>query len=249
MPLDSHRRDWNELGELDPFWAVLSDPSRKFGRWDISEFLETGVVEVRELLSIAEKLGYPAARFRALDFGCGVGRLTRALAGHFEECTGVDISAPMVAKARELSGPLANCNFILNEEEGLSRFSDDSFDFVLSRLVLQHLPNTRAIESYIREFVRVLRKKGLLVFQLPCFIPIRNRLQFRRRIYAGLRMMGFGHDYVYQKLHLHPIRMNHVPEEKVRRMIEFVNAKLVLMRRDPREPSEPILSATYFVTK
>lgn len=249
MPLDNHKLDWDELGELDPFWAVLSDPNRKFGRWDVNEFLETGVVEVQELLSIADELGYPAARFRALDFGCGVGRLTRALATHFQECTGVDISASMVAKASDLSRSLGNCSFIVNEEEGLSRFSDDSFDFVVSRLVLQHLPSTKAIESYIREFVRVLRKNGLLVFQLPCFIPIRNRLQLRRRIYACLRMLGFGHDYVYQKLHLHPIRMNYVPEERVRQMIEFANANLVLMRHDPREPSEPIVSATYFVTK
>jgi SAM-dependent methyltransferase len=249
MLLDKHKRDWDELGELDPFWAVLSDPSRRFGRWDVKEFFETGEVEIQQLLSVADQLGYPAARIRALDFGCGVGRLTRALAGHFQECTGVDISASMVAKARELSRSLGNCSFVVNEEVDLSRFSDDSFDFVLTKQVLQHLPSKKAIENYIREFVRVLKKDGLLVFQLPCFIPIRNRLQFRRRIWACLRMVGFRHDYVYQKLHLHPIRMNYVPEEKVCRMIEFVNAKLVLIRPDPREPSEPIVSATYFVTK
>jgi len=247
--LDRHRRDWDELGKLDPFWAVLSDPSRRFGRWEVQEFFKTGEVEIQQLLLLADQLGYPAARIRALDFGCGVGRLTRALAGHFQECTGVDISAPMVARARELSGSLGNCSFVVNEEVGPGRFSDDSFDFVVSKLVLQHLPSKKAIENCIRELVRILKKDGLLVFQLPCFIPIRNRLQFRRRIYACLRMVGFGHDYVYQRLHLHPIRMNYVPEGKVCRMIDLVSAKLVLMRPDPREPTEPIVSATYFVTK
>jgi len=249
MLLDKHRRDWDELGELDPFWAVLSDRSRQFGRWELKEFFETGEAEIDQLLSVAELLGYPASRIRALDFGCGIGRLTRPLATYFQECTGVDISGTMVTKARELSGPLTNCSFIVNEGTGLSRVSNDSIDCVVSKLVLQHLPNKEAIQSCIREFVRVLKKDGLLVFQLPRFIPIRNRLQFRRRAYACLRRIGFRHSFVYHRLHLNPMRMSYIPEEEVSRMIEFSGAKLLLIRPDPREPTEPIVSSTYFVTK
>lgn len=247
--LNRHRRDWDDLGEMDPFWAVLSDPDRKFGRWDVKEFFETGEAEIRQLLSVAERLGYPAARTQALDFGCGVGRLTRALAAHFHECTGVDISRHMVAKARELSESIANCSFVVCEDAGLGKFADDSFDFVLSRLVLQHLPNEKVIESYVREFVRILKKDGLLVFQVPCSIPIRNRLQFRRRIYACLRMVGFRHDYLYQNLHLHPIRMSCIPEKRIGQMIDLLHARLVFMRPDSKPPKETIDSATYFVTK
>src|SRR5438552_7766580 len=128
MLLDKHRRDWNELGELDPFWAVLSDPTRQFGRWESKEFFETGEAEIEQLLSMAKRLGYPASRTRALDFGCGVGRLTRPLAAYFQDCTGVDISSSMAAKARELSRSFFNCSFIVTDGTGLSGIPSDSVD-------------------------------------------------------------------------------------------------------------------------
>ena len=30
----AHRRDWEAIASLDPYWAVLSDPDRKHGRWE-----------------------------------------------------------------------------------------------------------------------------------------------------------------------------------------------------------------------
>ncbi len=29
MPMDNHKRDWDELGELDPFWAVLGEGTKR----------------------------------------------------------------------------------------------------------------------------------------------------------------------------------------------------------------------------
>ena len=45
-----HVRDWEELAELDPLWAVLSDPRRAGGRWPIAEFFATGEGEVSDAL-------------------------------------------------------------------------------------------------------------------------------------------------------------------------------------------------------
>ena len=44
--------------------------------------------------------GSPAARRSALDFGCGIGRLSQALAEHFDQVYGVDISPKMIELAR-----------------------------------------------------------------------------------------------------------------------------------------------------
>jgi SAM-dependent methyltransferase len=249
MLLDKHRRDWDELGELDPFWAVLSDPSRQFSRWESKEFFETGEAEIEQLLSVAQRLSYPASRTRALDFGCGIGRLTRPLAAHFQECVGVDISSSMLAKARELTRSFPNCSFIVNDGAGLAGIPSDSVDFIVSKLVLQHLPDKKTIHSCVREFIRVLKKDGLLVFQLPSFIPVRNRLQFRRRAYACLRMIGLRCNFIYQRLHLNPMRMNYLPQEVVFRITQSCGAKLLLVQPDPRELTGAIESSTYFVTK
>ncbi|HZI58619.1 MAG TPA: hypothetical protein VFF39_17695 [Verrucomicrobiae bacterium] len=37
-----HARDWEEMAAIDPLWAILSAPEKRFGSWDIDEFLRTG---------------------------------------------------------------------------------------------------------------------------------------------------------------------------------------------------------------
>lgn len=108
MPLNSHKRDWEDLGKVDPLWAILSSPEKKFGNWNIDDFFVTGTIEIDKAMACAAKLGHPAGREVALDFGCGVGRLTRALARHFRHCHGVDISESMLARARELNASFSN---------------------------------------------------------------------------------------------------------------------------------------------
>ena len=55
---------------------------------------------------------------------------------------------------------------MLNARDDLSIFADGAFDFVFSFLVLQHMPPPLA-ESYLREFVRVLKPGGIGYFQMP----------------------------------------------------------------------------------
>src|SRR5262249_14322414 len=93
LPLEQHEQDWTEL---DPYWAILTTSGKRFGRWDSDEFFATGPPEVEGLMNRAAQLGHPQQYRRALDFGCGLGRVTRALADRFEECVGVDISENMV---------------------------------------------------------------------------------------------------------------------------------------------------------
>ena len=113
MALERHKRDWEDLAKLDAFRAVLVEPQSE------EEFFRSGADEVAAVLAEAERLGRPAQRERALDFGCGLGRLTRALAGSFAECVGVDISATMVERARELNAAVPGCTFVVNTEPHL----------------------------------------------------------------------------------------------------------------------------------
>ena len=101
MRLDAHQRDWDELAELDPLWAVMTCKEKHLGKWDPREVFDSGKREIEPLMrKIAGLLG---ARKRSLDFGCGVGRFTSALSGYFTESNGLDISDRMVEKAKEFS--------------------------------------------------------------------------------------------------------------------------------------------------
>src|SRR5437867_2168868 len=95
MSIRRVRTQWEDLARTDPLWAILSDPAKRGNRWDEQQFFHTGEEEIREVLRHIGSLGLRLRHARALDFGCGVGRLTQALAGRFTETHGVDISPSM----------------------------------------------------------------------------------------------------------------------------------------------------------
>lgn len=245
--LRRHERDWQELATLDPLWAILSDPARRYGGWDTEEFLATGRNDVGQILQRAADLGCDPPRGRALDFGSGAGRLTRALSEEFDEAVGVDISSEMVRLARELNADRPNSTFLVNVAPDLRHLEDESFDFVLSLIVLQHLPTRNGILRYIDEFMRVLRPGGLAVFQLPTAISWANRRQLRRRLYRLLRSFGASERFLYERLHVHPIRMTFIPRERVEAQIERFGGLVVEAVADDLAPGTR--SYRWFVVK
>jgi SAM-dependent methyltransferase len=166
MRLRLLRLHWERLGRRDPCWAVLTHPTKQGGRWDVEQFFRTGTDELTAVLAEAERRGVPVTRSRALDFGCGAGRVTQAMAGQFDRADGVDISASMLRVARAHNQHADRCVYHLNTANDLALFEDDAFSFVYSTLVLQHM-EPRYSRAYIRELLRVLQPGGLLVFQVP----------------------------------------------------------------------------------
>ncbi len=219
--LDALRRDWTTLGEADPLWAVCVDPDKRGGRWNTCEFLASGRAEVADLLAELGRLG-GCPRQTAIDFGCGVGRITAALSEHFGTVTGIDISQSMLAHARSLHSGNSNCRFLLHVKPDLSIFEDNSVDLVYSSLVLQHVPPTLA-DAYLTEFVRIVRPGGAIVIVVP---------ESHRRTPGGLvytyaprslirwlqcRVFGFPA----------PMDMNTVPASRVRAVVESRGARLM----------------------
>ncbi|MCC5877144.1 MAG: class I SAM-dependent methyltransferase [Candidatus Sumerlaeia bacterium] len=209
-----HQQDWEELARLDPMWAVLSHPDMSRNRWDESAFYDTGRKVIEGERKTLESLGLPSSFDRVLDFGCGLGRLTYAWAPYARECVGVDISESMVAQAAE-KARASNCRFIHNERPDLTLFEDASFDMVHTLIVLQHIPSRDDIETYLREFIRVTRPGGVIYFQLPSGLPVKQRIKVRRYLYHFLMSIGFKSKWLYEKFTINPMKMNHIPVERV----------------------------------
>lgn len=165
MEFETLRQNWHRFGEIDPLGAILTEAGGT-GRWSPERFFETGRQEIAEVVTLLKRVGLPSRGERALDFGCGVGRLTQALCDHFDECHGVDIAASMIEHARRFNRHGPRAHYHLNERSDLELFGDDRFDFVYSNLVLQHM-KPEYMQVYLREFIRVLQPGGILVFQLP----------------------------------------------------------------------------------
>ena len=167
MDLRELQRHWDAFGRWDPHWAILNEPGKLGGRWEDDAFFLTGRVEVEAMLRHVDELGMllPGTG-RALDFGCGIGRVTQALCDRFDRVDGVDIAPSMIAKARELNHFGDNCRYLVNERDDLTLVDPERYDFVYSRLVLQHMQPEYAAR-YITEFVRVLVPDGIALFQVP----------------------------------------------------------------------------------
>jgi SAM-dependent methyltransferase len=244
MPADPmHARDWEEMARLDPLWAILSAPEKRYGKWDLREFLRTGEEEIAVLIAKAREMGLLLQSRHAVDFGCGVGRLTRALRPYFTQCHGVDISARMLEMAAQLT---PECDF--RQGNDLSSFEDCSADFIYSNLVLQHQPSRRDAANLIWDMVRALAPGGFLAFQIPVDMPLRNRIQPRRRVYRLLRALGIGDATAYRKLKLSPIRMIWIPRFEVEEIIKSAGGKVVRVDEAPH-PGEPFTSGLFYVTR
>ena len=166
MDLRDLQRHWDTFGRRDPLWAILTDPAKRGNRWSPDEFFDTGRAEIAELMAHAAWLQVPGDRRRALDFGCGAGRLTQALADHFESAVGVDVAPSMVALAQTHNRHGQRCTYEVNDAPNLSRWDNGTFDLVYTSRVLQHI-EPRYSTSYLREFVRLLSPGGYLSFDLP----------------------------------------------------------------------------------
>ncbi|HXO32487.1 MAG TPA: class I SAM-dependent methyltransferase [Candidatus Acidoferrales bacterium] len=234
------QREWEDLAELDPLWAILSNEEKQFRRWDVVEFFASGQREVDDLMEVC---GFKrGSNGRVLDFGCGVGRLSRGLRTYFGEVYGVDISKEMIRLAREHT---PSCNFLLNQADNLHLFQDDFFDFVYSNIVLQHQRTRDLAKAYIREFVRVTRPQGTIVFQIPYKLSLRQALQPRRRLYSLLRRFGFSTTDLYNRLHLNPMRTICLTPARVEETVSSAGARLVRSYPDDFN----VHSMSYVVTK
>ena len=163
--LERLRSTWRVLGEEDPLWAILSRPDKRGNRWNIDEFFKSGETEIAGIENYCASLNRPEERNVALDFGCGVGRLTRALSTRYANVIGVDISSSMIGRAKELHADLPNVRFVENVQPDLRFVDDASIDFIYSVITLHHMPAALQ-RNYIAEFMRVLSPRGLATFQI-----------------------------------------------------------------------------------
>ena len=213
--------DWEEFAEIDKKWSILTDPQKKYNKWRDKDFFQTGDLEVGKLLELIKSKNLGIKKERALDFGCGVGRTTQALAKYFNEAYGVDISEKMILAAKDIHRKNKKLIFSQNRKNNLKCFNDNQFDLVFSVIVLQHIPSQEQIKKFLEEFIRVLNPRGILYFQLP---SIRNYNWLKEKLlklrgflyYFFTNRMGLSKFFCYQKLKLAPfMHMTHIDSNEI----------------------------------
>lgn len=152
---------WDQAADQNPYWFVSS-----YGPYDVNrnldEFWASGCTiwtDIKEVTSYT-----PRPDDTVVEIGCGVGRLTRAIAPDVGRVIALDISERMLAIARQANLP----NVDFREVDGftLPGISDGSVDLALGYCVFQHLPSHPALKSYLAEMHRVVRPGGMIAFTM-----------------------------------------------------------------------------------
>jgi SAM-dependent methyltransferase len=185
-------RDWERFGAEDPYYAVINTERYRTERLDedrIREVLETGEARIEYILHFASQRFGNLPTGRALEFGCGVGRLLLPLARQYTEVVGVDVSDSMLREAE------ANCTRAGIENVELVGCLDDAgsgFDFVLSYLVMQHIP-VRQGEAIIGELLDRVAPGGVAAIHVTTSRSTarwRQLVHVLRRNFAPLHYLG-----------------------------------------------------------
>src|SRR6185369_10304549 len=135
--------EWEKFGKKDPYFGVLT--ADKFQRQNLTdeskeEFFKSGYDYVENVVITIRKHIDPTFSIeKALDFGCGVGRLVIPLAEISKSVDGIDVSESMLNEARKNceSRSIANVN-LLKSDDNLSGLND-TYNFIHSFIVFQHI--------------------------------------------------------------------------------------------------------------
>jgi SAM-dependent methyltransferase len=142
---------------MDRAFENVYDDERRADAYAELGFPGTYYLAFRDLPSLFSE--HVAGR-RALDFGCGTGRSTRFLRGLEFDVIGVDISRPMLARARELD---STGDYRHVTQDGLGNLGAGAFDLILSAFTFDNIATLEKRESTLVSLKALLREGGRIV--------------------------------------------------------------------------------------
>jgi SAM-dependent methyltransferase len=228
------KKAWTHLGKSNPHFSVLTNPSYLPENLDknIEEFWATGAQEVDRVIPVLERHGFgPTAGKIAVEYGCGVGRVTTALGKHFSRVHGYDISPEhlKLATQRAQAVGAANAEFHECSVETLGKV--EKCDFYYSRIVFQHNPPP-VIHLLIQNALKALNPGGIALFQIPVYSP-------------GYR---FKIDEWLAQDHALDMQMHCLPQQHIFRLIQDEGCLPLEVREDDSAGTQ-YLSNLFVVTK
>ena len=191
MAINDSDRDWEALGKRDPYFAVLTAPEfhGALTKETRQKFFASGEAHVDTIFSIVKQSLDPSfAPRRALDFGCGVGRLLIPIAARCQEVVGVDVSPSMLAEARRNCDEAGVTNVRLVQGDDEVSGVSGQFDLVHSYIVLQHIPVDRG-ERIVRRLASLIGEDGVGVIQAP-YTTGRKEILGRTIYWARMHLPG-----------------------------------------------------------
>ncbi len=189
---------WEAFGAKDPYYGVLTKEAFRadvIGDGERRDFFDSGRQHVLNYLSRIESQIGPVRRERALDFGCGVGRLVFPLAmeAGFAHVDGVDVSTSMLTEACANAERMAveNVGFIASKDffGPIDHSADYKFySFIHSFIVLQHIPPAKGYVIF-RGLLDRLEPGGVIALHFPYFRKVLSLRKFANYVRVRSRLL------------------------------------------------------------
>lgn len=163
---------WEHMGATEPHWSVLT--AEQYKQKNIADnedaFYQTGKPNVETLWRSFQRNGIdPASLKTCLEYGCGLGRVTRWLAERFDKVYGYDISRAHLEGAGDYLSRKGLQNVTLRHIGSPADVAQlEPVDLVYSVIVLQHNPPP-IIAMIVRGLLTALRPGGVAYFQVPTY--------------------------------------------------------------------------------
>lgn len=116
-----------------------------------------------ELVTILDEWGLLRPEFAILDFGCGTGRVSGAIAPRVARVVAVDVSPRMVDLACDRLKLQGNAWVLRCDGAGLSLFRDRSFDVALAIDSFPYLVRSGVAAQHVADAARLLKPEGRLL--------------------------------------------------------------------------------------
>lgn len=157
------KRDWDQRATENARWYINTlSREQTEEEFDLSGKREFEGQIIADLGILTDRRNPRDLRF--LEIGCGVGRITKYLAGVFGQVCATDVSGEMIRRASSRLSTETNVTFLETDGKSFSEFSGESFDVIFAAYVFQHVPSPAIIESNIREAYRLLKPRGVFKF-------------------------------------------------------------------------------------
>ena len=146
MNLESVREIWDRKAKATPVGSMLSADLSHIR--SVDELFEVTQRDIDHLMRHVKTLAVDLPHRRALDFGCGLGRTTQALARHFDNVDGIDIAPSFIELAKKYNRHGDRCRYHVNERDDLGMFSENCFDLIWCYGVFQVLEPRYCVSLY-----------------------------------------------------------------------------------------------------
>lgn len=150
--MKDQREHWAQTAKFGALASVI-DPN------DTQGLKNLYIAQLRDQVLVR---ALPKSDFALLDFGCGSGNLSKSLASDKRKVTGIDISPELLDLAIQQNDPSC-CEFVLYDGGDLP-LDNQSFDYVATYVVLNHIVDDKQLCKTLRNIGKTLKDDGRALF-------------------------------------------------------------------------------------